>query len=205
MRVAEVKFQTNLGALATDPTLESSILQTVARICRRCHKALFWLLSADSQMSNRVLVDGLGGKKPGSLASRERSDSELGHWRNKLTGQRPPTRAGLGARQPSVGVIHTKFPRPAPSSSREKAHSSDPASTSAPNGTPSPLLPAPRSSSRPNLTDTPPFLLHPSPWHQPPTMSSALPLEIATDLFNTIDFSKKSLLSTSDPSLGGGT
>lgn len=136
-----MKFQTNLGALATDPTLESSILQTVARICRRCHKALFWLLSADSQMSNRVLVDGLGGKKPGSLASRERSDSELGHWRNKLTGQRPPTRAGLGARQPSVGVIHTKFPRPAPSSSREKAHSSDPASTSAPNGTPSPLLP----------------------------------------------------------------
>lgn len=79
--------------------------------------------------------------KAGSLASRERSDSELGHWRNKLTGQRPPTRAGLGARQPSVGVIHTKFPRPAPSSSREKAHSSDPASTSAPNGTPSPLLP----------------------------------------------------------------
>lgn len=58
-----MKFQTNLGALATDPTLESSILQTVARICRRCHKALFWLLSADSQMSNRVLVDGLGGKK----------------------------------------------------------------------------------------------------------------------------------------------
>lgn len=34
--------------------------------------------------------------------------------------------------------------------------------------------------------------------------SSASPLEIATDLFNTIDFNKKSLLSTLDPSLGLG-
>lgn len=143
--------------------------------------------------------------KAGSLASRERSDSELGHWRNKLTGQRPPTRAGLGARQPSVGVIHTNFPglHPAVLVKRPTAPTRPPPPH--PTGHRHHFSPTPRSSSRPNLTDTPPFLLHPSPWHQPPTMSSALPLEIATDLFNTIDFSKKSLLSTSDPSLGGGT
>lgn len=36
-------------------------------------------------------------------------------------------------------------------------------------------------------------------------MSSASPLEIATDLFNTIDFNKKSLLSTLVPGFGLGT
>lgn len=79
--------------------------------------------------------------KAGSLASRERSDSELGHWRNKTHRAETP-HTGWPWRSSTVGWRHPhKFPRSAPSSSREKAHSSDPASTSAPNGTPSPLLP----------------------------------------------------------------
>lgn len=143
--------------------------------------------------------------KAGSSASRERSDSELGHWRNKLTGQRPPHGLALALVNRRLASSTQNFPglHPAVLVKRPTAPTRPPPPH--PTGHRHHFSPTPRSSSRPNLTDTPPFLLHPSPWHQPPTMSSALPLEIATDLFNTIDFSKKSLLSTSDPSLGGGT